>query len=191
MGNIYERLDKILPTIKEKEFQEKRGLGNEVGFHIFDYEPKYELLVREYIEDLKEKINKKSSDIYIREFDLYEIIIKIIEDKGYLEKLFKMEKEKGTDKLVKPIKSTLRFTQKNDLIVDYFKKNVKEEDIVFITGVGKVWPAIRAHTILNNLQPVVKVPVVMFFPGKYSGLELHLFNKIKDENYYRAFRLIE
>ncbi|WP_268234898.1 BREX protein BrxB domain-containing protein [Anaerosalibacter bizertensis] len=122
MGNIYERLDKILPTIKEKEFQEKRGLGNEVGFHIFDYEPKYELLVREYIEDLKEKINKKSSDIYIREFDLYEIIIKIIEDKGYLEKLFKMEKEKGTDKLVKPIKSTLRFTQKNDLIVDYFKK---------------------------------------------------------------------
>lgn len=191
MGNIYERLDKILPTIKEKEFQEKRGLGNEVGFHIFDYEPKYELLVREYIEDLKEKINKKSSDIYIREFDLYEIIIKIIEDKGYLEKLFKMEKEKGTDKLVKPIKSTLRFTQKNDLIVDYFRKNVKEEDIVFITGVGKVWPAIRAHTILNNLQPVVKVPVVMFFPGKYSGLELHLFNKIKDENYYRAFRLIE
>lgn len=191
MGNIYERLDKILPTIKEKEFQEKRGLGNEVGFHIFDYEPKYELLVREYIEDLKEKINKKSPDIYIREFDLYEIIIKIIEDKGYLEKLFKMEKEKGTDKLVKPIKSTLRFTQKNDLIVDYFRKNVKEEDIVFITGVGKVWPAIRAHTILNNLQPVVKVPVVMFFPGKYSGLELHLFNKIKDENYYRAFRLIE
>ncbi|WP_412030654.1 DUF1788 domain-containing protein [Anaerosalibacter bizertensis] len=63
--------------------------------------------------------------------------------------------------------------------------------MVFITGVGKVWPAIRAHTILNNLQPVVKVPVVMFFPGKYSGLELHLFNKIKDENYYRAFRLIE
>lgn len=191
MGNIYERLDKILPTIKEKEFQEKRGLGNEVGFHIFDYEPKYELLVREYIEDLKGKINKKNSDIYIREFDLYEMMIKIIEDKGYLEKLFKMEKEKGTDKLIKPIKATLRFTQKNDLIVDYFRKSVKEEDIVFITGVGKVWPIIRAHTILNNLQPVVKVPVVMFFPGEYSGLELHLFNKIKDENYYRAFRLIE
>ena len=191
MNNIYERLDKILPIIMEKEFREKKGLGNEVGFYIFDYESKYETLVRQHIKNLKEKLNKKNSDIYIKEFDLYEIMIKIIEDKGYLKKLFKMEEKKGTQKLIKPIKTTLRFTQKNDLLIDYFRKNVDEKDIVFITGVGKVWPIIRTHTILNNLQPVIKVPVIMFFPGNYSGLELHLFNKIEDSNYYRAFRLIE
>lgn len=190
MGNIYERLDKIFPIIMEKEFREKKGLGNEVGFHVFDYEPKHELLVRQHIKGLKEKVNKKNSDIQIKEFDLYEIIIKIIKDKGYLEKLFKMEKEKGTKSLIRPIKTTLRYTQENDLIIDYFRKNVEEKDIVFITGVGKVWPIIRTHTLLNNLQPVVKVPVIMFFPGEYSGLELHLFNKIEDNNYYRAFRLI-
>lgn len=191
MKNIYERLDNILPNIMEKEFRGKKGLGNEVGFHIFDYDPKYEPLVREHIKSLKRKVNINNSDIYIREFDLYEIMIEIIDDKGYLEKLFKMEEKKGTEKLIKAIKTTLRFTQKNDLIIDYFRKNVKEKDIVFITGVGKVWPIIRTHTILNNLQPVVKAPVIMFFPGGYSGLELHLFNKIKDSNYYRAFRLIE
>lgn len=191
MGNIYERLDKIYPIIMEKEFRNKKGLGNEVGYHIFDYDPKYELLVRQYIKKLKEKVNKKNSDINIKEFDLYEIIIKIIKDKGYLDKLFKMEKEKGTENLIRPIKTTLRYTQENDLIIDYFRKNVEEKDIVFITGVGKVWPIIRTHTLLNNLQPVVKVPVIMFFPGEYSGLELRLFNKIEDNNYYRAFRLIE
>src|SRR5699024_8600335 len=98
---------------------------------------------------LKEKVNKKNSDIQIKEFDLYEIIIKIIKDKGYLEKLFKMEKEKGTKSLIRPIKTTLRYTQENDLIIDYFRKNVEEKDIVFITGVGKVWPIIRTHTLLN------------------------------------------
>ncbi len=191
MGNIYERLDKILPIIMEKEFREKKGLGNEVGFHIFDYNPKDELLVRQHIKHLKEKVNKQNSDINIREFDLYEIIIEIIEYKGYLEKLFKMEEEKGTENLIRPIKTTLRYTQENDLVIDYFRRNVKKNDIVFITGVGKVWPIIRTHTILSNLQPVAKVPVIMFFPGEYSGLELRLFNKIQDNNYYRAFRLIE
>lgn len=189
--NIYERLDEILPIIKDKEFMESKGIGNEIGFYIFDYEAKYEILVRNHIKDLKEKVNKKNLNFYIREFDLYEMMIKIIEEKGYLEELFKMEEEKGTKNIVKPIKTTLRFTQKNDLLIDYFKKSVEEKDIVFITGVGKVWPIIRTHTILNNLQPVVNVPVIMFFPGEYSGLELHLFNKIEDENYYRAFRLVE
>ncbi len=30
----------------------------------------------------------------------------------------------------------------------------------------------------------------MFFPGEYTS-ELRLFGEIKDDNYYRAFRLIE
>ena len=191
MNNIYKRLDEILPIIKSKQFKENKGLGNELGYYIFDYEPKYELLVRNHIEDLKEKVNKENSDINIKEFDLYKIIIETIEEKGYLEELFKKEEKNGTKNIIKPIKTTLRFTQNNDLIIDYFRKNVEEKDIVFITGVGKVWPIIRTHTILNNLQPVVNVPVIMFFPGNYSGLELHLFNKIEDENYYRAFRLVE
>lgn len=191
MENFYERLDKILPTIEKKEFMENKGLGNEIGFYIFDYEAKHELLVRNHIKSIKKRVNKENSNIHIKEFDLYEIMIEIIEEKGYLEKLFKMEEEKGTEKIIKPIKTTLRLTQKNDLIIDYFNKRVEEKDIVFITGVGKVWPIIRTHTILNNLQPLIKVPVVAFFPGKYNGLEIHLFDKIEDENYYRAFRLVE
>lgn len=191
MENFYERLDKILPTIEKKEFMENKGLGNEIGFYIFDYEAKHELLVRNHIKSIKKRVNKENSNIRIKEFDLYEIMIEIIEEKGYLEKLFKMEEEKGTEKIIKPIKTTLRLTQKNDLIIDYFNKRVEEKDIVFITGVGKVWPIIRTHTILNNLQPLIKVPVVAFFPGKYNGLEIHLFDKIEDENYYRAFRLVE
>ena len=189
---IYERLDKILPRLQEKQFRENKGLGNEIGFYIFDYNPSDELLVREHINFIKQKINESGSDITIKEFDLFQIIIDILEDKRYLNKVFDMEQKKGTDHIVKAVKNTLKLTTKNDLIVEYIRSNVKEKDIVFITGVGKAWPFIRSHTVLNTLHSVLDhVPLVMFFPGTYDGLELRLFDDIKDDNYYRAFKLIE
>ena len=70
--------------------------------------------------------------------------------------------------------------------------DTEDDDIVFLTGVGKVWPIIRSHTVLNNLHRALdKVPVVLFFPGTYDGGSLMLFNEIKDDNYYRAFQLVD
>jgi hypothetical protein len=192
MKTIYERLDEILPIITDKRFRENKGLGNEIGYYIFDYDPEDEIIVREHIRFLKQKINNEGMDFYIRELDLYEIMIEILEKKGYLKKVFDMEKKKGTDAILKPIKNTLRLTQKNDLVVDYIRERVQENDIVFLTGVGKVWPIIRSHTVLNVLHSVIdRVPLVMFYPGTYSGQDLNLFDEISDQNYYRAFKLVE
>jgi hypothetical protein len=189
---IYERLDKIMPRILEKRFRENKGLGNEIGYYIFDYDPKDELLVREHISFIKQKVNSEHSEVKIKEFDLYDIMIEILEQKGYLTKVMEMEATKGSDKIINPIKRTLRLTQKNDLIVDYIKNSVTPNDIVFLTGVGKAWPIIRSHTVLNNLHSAIdNVPVVMFFPGRYDGQELRLFEEFKDDNYYRAFKLVE
>jgi hypothetical protein len=103
-----------------------------------------------------------------------------------------MEKQKGSQYVFNATKKALRLTDKNDLIVQYIKDRVENDNIVFITGVGKAWPVIRSHTILNNLHAAIdEVPVVMFFPGVYDGLELVLFEDIKDDNYYRAFKLVE
>lgn len=190
MKTIYERLDGILPILQDQRFREGKGLGNEIGFYAFDYDPKDELIVREHIAFLKRKLNSENSEVQIKEFDLFEIVLEILESKGYLSKVFDMEREKGTEKLLTPIKSTLRLSQENDLVVDYIRRNVAEQDIVFITGVGKVYPIIRSHNILNRLHPVVKVPLVIFYPGTYSAQDLHLFDEISDQNYYRAFRLI-
>lgn len=192
MKTIYERLDKILPLIMDKRFRENKGLGNEIGFYIFDYDPKDELIVRNHIAFLKQKVNIDGSGITIREFDLFDIIIAILSDKGYLEKVLAMEKEKGTATILTPLKKTLRLTQQNDLIVNHIKNNTHPNDIVFLTGVGKAWPIIRSHSILNALHAVIEdVPLIMFYPGTYSGQDLHLFDEISDQNYYRAFKLIE
>jgi hypothetical protein len=189
---IYQRLDEIIQRITKESFRENTGLGNEIGYYIFDYEPRYEMLVREHVRFLKQKINDGDYGFHIKEFDLYEIMLELLETKGYLEKNFKMEQVKGSEFVFNATKKTLRLTEKDDLIIQYIKDRVVKGDVVFITGVGKVWPIIRSHTVLNNLHQVLdEVPVIMFFPGVYDGLELVLFEEIKDDNYYRAFKLVD
>lgn len=192
MKTIYERLDALISAIQKKSFVENKGLGNEIGFYIFDYEPKYELLVRDYIQFLKEKFKNGINGYKIIEFDLYEIMIDILEAKGYLAKNIEMEAIKGSEYIFNATKKALRLTTENDLIVKYIRDKVEDNNIIFLTGVGKAWPIIRSHTILNNLHSVVDhVPLIMFFPGTYDGLELVLLDEIKDDNYYRAFRLVD
>lgn len=187
------KLSKIESKIKEPSFLENKGLSNEVGYYIFDYNPKYELKVRKEVLRLKNKINSNSNYFFkIIEFDLYEIIIEILKEKGYLDKVFNFEGEKGIDFTIKAIINLLKLNSDDgNLIVNYILERTTDNCVVFLTGVGKAYPILRSHNVLNNLhQKLDEVPVVLFFPGKYSGRELVLFNSIEGNNYYRAFPLI-
>lgn len=192
MNTLEDRLDKAETMIQKPSFRQNKGLGNEVGYYIFDYPPEQELLVRERVEYIRKK-NEQSDDEYrIVVFDLYEIVIEILKEKGYLEKCYEFEKKKGFNRITKAVGNMLRITAKDSLIINYIRERTPEKAIVFLVGIGKCYPILRSHTILNNLHQVIDhVPVVMFYPGKYDGQELILFGEVKDDNYYRAFKLVE
>ena len=143
------------------------------------------------MKSIKERA-KRVYDLNIVEFELYEIILEILDSKGYLKKNFDMEIKRGSEQVFNATKKALRLTLDNDLVVKYISERLEGADIVFLTGIGKAWPIIRSHTILNNLHRIVeKQPLVMFFPGNYDGGTLMLFNQLKDDNYYRAFQLVD
>lgn len=187
-----ERFEELQNIIARPSFRENKGLGNEVGFYIFDYSAKDELYAREKIEYIRHK-NENSADEYkIVVFDLYEIMISVLKEKGYLEKCYDIESKRGFEKLSVAISNLLQVNTIDGLIVDYIKSRIPEKAIVFLTGIGKCFPIIRSHTVLNNLHLVIdNVPVILFYPGVYNGQELILFGEIKDDNYYRAFKLVE
>ncbi|MBU5461569.1 DUF1788 domain-containing protein [Lachnoclostridium sp. MSJ-17] len=191
MSNLNDRLDSAENKIKEPKFRENRGLGNEVGYYIFDYPAEDELYVRERINYIQKR-NENSGDEYkIVIFDLYDIMIEILQNKKYLEKCYSIEQKKGFQKVSSAVANLMKVNSTDGLIVKYIKEHTPDKAIVFITGIGKCYPIIRSHTVLNNLNLVIdKVPVVLFYPGKYDGQELILFNEIKDDNYYRAFKLV-
>ena len=192
MKPIEERLDQVEEIIKKPSFRENKGLGNEVGYYIFDYPAEKELLVRERVEYIRKKYEKPNSDFKVIVYDLYEIITDTLTEKGFLEKTIAMEEKKGLERVVKAVGNTMRITSEDSLIVKHIKENTPDNSVVFLTGIGKCYPLLRSHTVLNNLHQIVdNVPVVLFYPGKYDGQELILFDEIKDDNYYRAFKLVD
>jgi hypothetical protein len=188
VANLNARLDQIIPKIKEDKFIEGRGLGNEISFYVFDYEPEQELEVRDYIEHIKKEFSYDGSNRRIIEFDLYKMLFEIAKDKRIFDRIFEMEECQGKDKLFKALTNFA----KPEVFLRKISEQVDGYNVVFLTGIGKVYPFVRSHNILNNLQEVLDdIPVVMFFPGKYDGQSLKLFGKFKDDNYYRAFRLVD
>lgn len=183
---IQDRLEKLLEILKDKRFREQKGLGNEIGFHIFDYDPQDELLVRDRVRFIKDAL--KHEEFEIQEFDLYEMILEELEREDLLEAVFEVEAEEGPEALYDALKNVI---EDGEVIVNKISREYRDNAIVFITGVGKAWPIIRSHSILNKLHPAVeKAPLILFYPGTYSGQELTLFNLFKDNNYYRAFNLV-
>ena len=186
-----EKLNKIEERIKSPDFINIRGLGNEIPFYIFDYDPQDEFLVREHVKSLKEKINSSNDGIKIKEIDLFDILINCLRDKGYLEKSLDLEKRYGSEKFIDTIKNSLGLKTENNIFIRKIVEQVEPNDVIFITGVGKIYPILRSHKLLNNLFPhITQNSLVLFFPGSYSGYGLDLFNEIKGDNYYRAFKLL-
>ncbi len=186
--SINQRLDALLPKLQNAGLLSNRGIGNEIGFYIFDYDAEYEPLVQHYVERLKSQLMSPPSQLILLEIDLYRTILDILSERGVLQKALELEAIKGNAALAKTIAPLVR----SDQIIAYINQKLKgDEQLVIMTGVGQSWPLLRSHSILNNLHPVLdKIPLVMFFPGSYDGHELRLFNTFKDDNYYRAFPLI-
>ena len=158
-----ERLDKIWDRISDQDFLANRGVANEVRYYVFDYEPCDELIIRDKIKALKKQNNPDADGFQIIEFDLYEMVISILEEKGYIDKCVKFEEQKGMEYLYTAVTKMLRLTNDDNLIVNRILENTPENAVVFLTGVGKVFPFVRSHNVLNNLHQVLdSVPVVMF-----------------------------
>ena len=185
MSDILERLDKVKTRLSESAFLANKGLSNEVGIHVFCYDPEDELVVQAYFERLKEN---PDAAFRIVERDLYKIFLSICEDKRILNSIPRMEESKGSDFL----KAKLENIATPEAFVERMKYEPHQRgDILLISGVGKVYPFMRSHKMLDSMQHLFEdIPIVMFYPGTFNGQTLNLFDEFKEGNYYRAFNLL-
>ena len=163
-----------------------------MGYYVFDYDPRDELKVRERVHELSSQDTHTRFGYQLIVYDMYELMIKLLKDEDVFDDIADLEESDGTQYVFDSISDVLKFDEQDSLIVNYIKDNSPDDSVVFLTGVGKCYPILRSHKILNNLHQVMDhCPVVMFFPGRYDGNSLNIFNEIKDDNYYRAFPIVE
>ena len=191
MKQIIERLNDLQEIILEPDFTNKKGLGGEIGFYIFDYDAADELIVRQAIPDLIQYSQKRNEALRFQVFDLYDMMIRFFEKRGYIEKNIKMEQQKTSEELFSVMRKALKIATNRDVFVQTIREELEPGAIVFITGIGKIYPILRSHILLNNLQIVVEdQPLILFFPGTYADNKMQLFGEFKDDHYYRAFQLV-
>lgn len=184
MPTITERLDKLKLTIQEDDFLKGKGLSNEVNIRMFCYKPEEEMIIEDFVDRLK----KEQLSCNVQIVDLYETFLSICEDKRILDRIPQLEKRKGKDFLEKQLERTCDSKVFAKKIYDDYNK---DSDLLLITGVGKAFPFMRVHALLNALQEDINdVPIVVLYPGTFDGHYVKLFNKLKPNEYYRAFNMI-
>lgn len=184
----------LFDVISSSRFLAMEGLGNEVPFFIYPYEPTDALEVVNVQHRLTSKLRLQG--ITVLEINLYDVSIQILQDRGIWEQILDAEPELDKHDFREQLQGLL---DPGDQLKDAVAAQLAnaDYDVLFLTGVGEVFPYIRSHNVLNNLQSVSKdKPMLLFFPGDYRqseslGSSLELFGRLHDDQYYRAKNILE
>ena len=191
---IAERFDHLLKVVSSQRFLRMEGIGNEVPFFICDYNPSESVEMTKMQRQLANRLNQQG--VRILEINLYDLSIAILNEGGDWDWYLTEEANMPKAKLLEDLQSILDV---ETVLVPAMANRMAHEafDALFISGVGEVFPFIRSHNVLNNLQKAAKrQPTLMFFPGSYShsmesGASLELFSRLHDDKYYRAFNIYD
>ena len=185
-----ERLNQILPRILARDFLDSKGLGNEIGFWIFDYPPEREMDMREFLSrTVLPALAKQVPPVRAAAVELLQLVTTLLDERKLLDKAIEMQQQKGDDSTLAALRSILKEDKIARTIAAQF--DIPNLDLLILSGVGAVYPMLRTHTLLSALHPIMgDTPLLMFFPGRYDGHSLRLFNTLAEDHYYRAFRLV-
>ncbi|WP_249554918.1 DUF1788 domain-containing protein [Shewanella sp. 8A] len=192
--NLAEAYSHLLAVVSSTPFLQNQGLNNEVPFHICPFEPALSSDMNQLIKQLKNDLQNKA--VNVLDINLYDLVIEVLQDEGDWEWLQAEETALSRAELKEELQGIL---DTETVLIPRIAQKMKEHEhhVMFVTGVGEVFPYIRSHNILNNLQKIAKKqPTLMFFPGTYqhslaTGASLVLFGILTDDKYYRAFNILD
>ena len=178
--NLYNRL-------MDSDFGKK--LGGELPLFIQPLDPSKQRETEEQVKRLASRLNRKGIKVSV--VNLFDLSIGILKEEGILDAILENESDIPHSDTVETLDSILDISS---TIIPHLQSVIESDnpDYLFLSGVGSVYPFIRSHGILNNLDELTdNCKLVLFFPGQYDNMQLKLFGHIYDENYYRGINLNE
>lgn len=188
-----ERFEFLYSVISSERFLTKQGLANEIPFFICPYKPDEAVEMEQTISQLIKRLEQ--SGVLVLEINLYDLCTAIMKDRGVWEEALEIETFVSKAEFKEDLLDGVLDPEQHLVPAIAERMNTAAFHALFITGVGEVFPYIRSHTVLNNLQSKAKQqPTVLFFPGNYThsletGASLDLFGKLHNDKYYRAFNI--
>ena len=185
----------LFRVLSSDRFLKMEGLGNEVAHFIYDYDPTWALDVAQSKKRIKTKLDTELG-VRALEINLYDLCVDLLKKRNVWDRVLVAEPTMDKPDFLKMLQNML---DPQMHLAPAIKERIADESfhILFLTGIGEVFPFVRSHTVLNNLQTVVSdKPMLMFFPGRYEvsasqGSALVLFGQLKDDSFYRAKRILD
>lgn len=191
--NTDQKLSKLDEFLHDISREPNAELGGEAGYYVFSYDPKDEMRVRQWTKDEIKLLQQAHRPVI--EFDLYKVVTKLLVEKYSKQEYENLEMRTGSmTRVVNAANSVLHIGQAGDLVLEYIVESIEQQNVdaqhdpvILLTGVGKCYPLLRSHKILNDLHDrLAQGIVLMMFPGRYEDGYLYLFGDVKDGNNYRA-----
>tara|TARA_R110002096_G_scaffold379_12_gene2374 strand:+ start:7126 stop:7749 length:624 start_codon:yes stop_codon:yes gene_type:complete len=192
--NLQECQEHLLKVISSRAFLGNEGLNNEVPFHICPYETSIQKDITQLVKQLQNDLEDKQ--IKVLEINLYDLVIELLKREGDWDWVLENESTMTRERLKEELQGILDV----ETVITpeiALRMGADQYEVMLLTGIGEVFPYIRSHNVLNNLQKKAKdKPTLMFFPGEYqhsleSGASLVLFGNLQDDKYYRAFNILD
>ena len=195
-SRLSSRLDQILPRVTSATFLSSEGIGNEIACYLFDYPATEEQHVREHTCWLVNRLDDYHPKVNALHLELLDVVVDYLKQRKLLDKVLQLQRDKGDPALLKALKGPLSAEKIRDFIAETY--DLSSYSLILLSGIGSVWPMLRAHSLLNCLHTAIgNTPLVMFYPGSFDGTTLRLFGQIASsvsqpgaQSYYRAFLLV-
>jgi hypothetical protein len=185
----------LLAVVANERFLSKQGPGNEIPFFIFPYTAGEAFEIDSKRKRLIRKLESRANPVSVLDINLFDLSLELLQKREILDSILKIESLHSKNEIRELLQGVL---DPAEHLVPQISKLIHsiEHQVIFLSGFGEIYPYVRSHKLLNNLQRAAKDrPTVIFFPGSFtqslaSGASLDLFGMREDDKYYRAFNIL-
>lgn len=203
------RFEHLVKVISGERFLQMKGLNNDLPFYICEFKAAEAIDMERLRRQLINTLESTTVDclggrgVKVLDINLYDLCIELLqaregsaEGSRLWDEIVAVEADVDKDSLLELLQNVLGI---EEYLIPAIGERIQHSafDVLFLSGIGEVFPYIRSHNVLNNLQSTAKdQPTVLFFPGEYrhsleQGASLELFGLLHDDKYYRAFNIYE
>lgn len=192
-------ITELYTQLSDKDFQDYQTGNLFFPAYMYMYDPKKEYLIDAEILDIKNRLHRPSNYLDVMVLDIFEVFVEYLKQEKFGKETkfnYYIQHEKSKPDAVD---KALKMDAYNQRFLAYLSKKIQEHltqaqesevAYVFVKGFGRSFPYIRASRFMNNFERYIKgYKLIMFYPGE-AKTYYSLFGLLKDENLYRAIKLI-
>ena len=192
-------ITELYKQLSNKDFQDHQTGNLFFPAYMYMYDATKEYEIDKEILDIKNRLHRPNNYLDVMIIDIFEVFLEYLKQEKFgrvtkFEYYIEFEKEKSDaiNKIIKQDAYDKRFLNylDNKIKLHFENANSFEVAYVFVKGFSNAFPYIRASRFMSNFEKYIKgYKLIMFYPGEAKNY-YSLFGLLKDENLYRAIKLI-